>query len=148
MPTDQIILLLNFVSTWFMVGLIWFVQVVHYPLFSKIELQRYTEYQKSHQRLTTWVVGPPMLVEAVTTVLLAYFVPPEVALGSVLLGIGLLFVIWISTAAVQVPCHGKLEQQFDADVHRRLVLSNWIRTLAWSARGGLVCWILVNWKTS
>ena len=147
MNLDQIVLLLNVISTWFMFGLIWFVQVVHYPLFEKVESAHFATYQKYHQRLTTFVVGPPMLVEAFSTILLVYFIPPNVPLGLVLTGIVLLFVIWISTAALQVPCHSKLEKEFDAPVHRRLVVSNWIRTIGWTARGAIVSWMLVSWKT-
>ena len=102
MNLDQIVLLLNVLSTWYMVGLIWFVQIVHYPLFEKVEAAHFPVYQKYHQRLTTFVVGPPMLIEAFSTVLLAYFIPLGVPLWLVLAGIVLLFVIWISTAALQV----------------------------------------------
>ena len=50
----------------------------------------------------------------------------------------LLAVVWISTFAVQVPLHRRLAEGYDAARHRRLVLSNWIRTLAWTARAVLV----------
>lgn len=130
-----------------MVGLIWMVQVVHYPLFAKVGEAKYTDYQKSHQLRTTLVVGPPMLIEAFSTVLLAIYVPTGISLVSIWIGIALVFAIWISTAALQVPCHSKLEQAFEASVHRRLVVSNWVRTVAWSARGALVTgwmWQLLN----
>ena len=50
-------------ATLFMVGVIWFVQVVHYPLFSRAGLEKVSLYSEAHSRLTTYVVGPPMLVE-------------------------------------------------------------------------------------
>jgi hypothetical protein len=50
-------------------------------------------------------------------------------------GICLLAVIWLSTFFAQVPLHARLAKGFDAVTHRRLVLSNWLRTAAWTGRG-------------
>jgi hypothetical protein len=57
------VLLAHLAATLFMAGVIWFVQVVHYPLFSRIGSEKFSLYSKAHSRLTTCVVGPPMLVE-------------------------------------------------------------------------------------
>ena len=134
----NLILILNAASTWYMVGLIWMVQIVHYPLFAKVSETNYREYQLLHQKLTTWVVGPPMLIEAFTTVLLIYYLPRGGTMTGVLVGIGLLAIIWLSTAFLQVPCHTALSNEFDEVVHGRLVSTNWIRTIGWSLRGVLV----------
>ncbi len=142
MTLDILILVLNLVSTWFMVGLIWFVQIVHYPLFDRIGIDQFVEYQRLHQRLTTWVVAGPMLIEAATTGLLVWYAPP-VNIGLVLLAAGLLMIIWVSTALLQVPCHEDLTRGFDARIHRQLVLTNWLRTTCWTLRGLLLCWFLV-----
>ena len=141
MPLDIFILILNLASTWFMVGVIWFVQIVHYPLFGKTGTERFVEYQGSHQRLTTWVVAVPMLAEAATACLLV-FNPPPVNIGLVLLAAGLLIIIWVSTALLQVPCHDELTRGFNAGVHRQLVLTNWLRTICWTLRGILLCWFV------
>jgi hypothetical protein len=45
---------------------------------------------------------------------------------------------WLWTAILQAPIHMKLMQGFDAAVVRRLILSNWLRTLTWTARGVLI----------
>ena len=57
---------------------------------------------------------------------------------------GLLAVIWVSTFLIQVPLHGRLTRGFDATRHSALVRSNWIRTVAWSARGALLAWMLLG----
>ena len=144
MQLSVYVLVTNLIATAYMVGLIWMVQVVHYPLFAKVGTEHYNEYQKSHQILTSLVVGPPMLVELGTAMLLVWLKPVAVPAWSVWLALGLLAVIWASTALLQVPCHEKLTSGFDADVHRRLVATNWIRTIAWSARAGLLTWMLVQ----
>ena len=132
------ILLSQIASTWFMTGLIWFVQVVHYPLFGRVGDSEFVAYEQRHTSLTTWVVGPPMLIEVATAVLLLWFRPSGVSPWQVWLGVGLLAVVWLSTAFQQVPCHNLLSQRFDAPTHERLVTTNWIRTIAWSSRAILV----------
>ena len=121
-----------------MVGLIWFVQIVHYPLFARVGSEGYAAYQAGHMARTGPVVGPLMAVEAVTTAALAL----TRGGGLAWLGAGLLAVIWASTAFLQVPCHARLERSFDAATAARLVRSNWIRTVAWTARGGVALALL------
>lgn len=140
-------LLAHVASTVYMVGLIWFVQVVHYPLMGAIGNSEFEGYEQRHMSLTTWVVAPPMLVEAATAVLLFWLRPTGVSVGFVWAGGILLAIIWLSTALLQVPCHETLSKGFDAIVHRRLVVTNWIRTVAWSLRGLLVLWMVwITWK--
>lgn len=143
MQFSIIILIANLVSTCYMVGLIWMVQVVHYPLFAKVGTENYEQYQISHQSLTTMVVGPPMLVELITAAMLLWYRPPGVPGWLVYTALVLLVVVWASTALIQVPCHEKLTRGFDVAIHSRLVVSNWIRTIGWSVRGVLVTWMLV-----
>jgi hypothetical protein len=118
-------------ATLFMVGLIWFVQVVHYPLFGQVGGAGFSAYHRLHSRNTAWVVGLPMCIELVTAVAVAW------RWGGTwtLVALTLLAIIWISTWLLQVPAHARLEQGFDAATHRRLVNTNWVRTAAWSGRG-------------
>lgn len=144
MQPSIVILLVNFVSTLFMTGLIWFVQIVHYPLFNKVGEAEFRRYQNWHQKLTTLVVGPPMLAEAFSSVGLLYYPPPGISINWILAGVALIFVIWGSTAFLQVPCHGKLLDGFEVAPYRRLVVTNWLRTIAWTTRAGLVTWMVLN----
>lgn len=136
------VFLTHLAATGWMIGLIWFVQVVHYPLFSLVGSAQSVEYARVHQRLTTWVVAPVMLAELVSGAWLLWDRPPAMPLGWVFLGLVLIGIVWVSTAMLQVPCHRKLSKGFDARVHRRLVISNWLRTGAWSARGVMLLTVL------
>lgn len=136
---DQLTALIPMVhagATWFMAGLIWFVQIVHYPLMEAVPASASPAYAKAHQRRTTWVVAPAMLMET-TSALLLLWVPRDQLAGPPLhwIGLSLLALIWISTFTVQVPLHATLAMKFDPAVCHRLVVSNWLRTCAWSARG-------------
>jgi hypothetical protein len=82
-----------------------------------------------------------MLLEAATAMLLFWIRPIGVSTWQLSVGLALLAIIWLSTALVQVPCHGLLEKGFDAAIHRRLVTTNWTRTVAWSLRGLLALWL-------
>jgi hypothetical protein len=137
----RLLFLSHLAATLFMTGVIWFVQIVHYPLFASVESREFPFYEQRHTTLTSWVVGPPMLIEGATAVLLIWLRPTGVPDWSIWSGLGLLGVCWLSTAFIQVPCHEVLSKVFDPVVHQRLVSTNWLRTAAWSLRGGLVLWM-------
>ncbi len=122
-------------ATLYMVGVIWMVQLVHYPLYNKVGREAFPEYEARHNDGMTLVVGPAMLLEAATVVLLALVPNSRVSPAAAWLGAGLLAIIWLSTAFLQVPCHNRLVAGFDQATYERLVHSNWIRTIAWSLRG-------------
>jgi sugar (pentulose or hexulose) kinase len=50
--------------------------------------------------------------------------------------------IWASTFWLQVPQHLRLSEPYDSYAQQLLVQTNWIRTLAWTARGFLLAWAL------
>jgi hypothetical protein len=57
------VLLVHVAAAWAMVGLIWFVQLVHHPLFSAVGSSAFTGYEARHMRRTTWVVAMFMPVD-------------------------------------------------------------------------------------
>ena len=135
------VFLVHLGATLLMVGVIWIVQVVHYPLFVGVGSEGWAAYEAAHQSRITLVVGPLMVAELVTAVWLVLDRPAALPTWAVVLGAGLVVLIWASTAFVQVPLHSALGGAFDAEAHGRLVATNWIRTVAWTARGGLVLWM-------
>ena len=143
-PDILVVLLANAAATMFMVGVIWFVQIVHYPLFSRVGVSGFAAYSGAHSRLTGLVVGPPMLVEAATAVALVIRTPPGISASLAWTGLVLLVAIWLSTALLQSPRHTELGRGFDVPSHRYLVTSNWLRTVLWSLRGLIVLWILAE----
>ena len=102
------VLLANLAATFVMVGIIWFVQIVHYPLFALVGTTGFPAYSAAHSRLTGFVAGPPMLAEAATTVALVLGPPPGVSSWLAVIGLVLLAVIWLSTAVLQAPRHREL----------------------------------------
>lgn len=134
----ELLLLAQMISTLCMTGLIWFVQVVHYPLLQRVGVPGFHEYQDGHQKRTTMVVALPMIVELSATAMIAVQPPAGVSPALAWLGAGLLAVIWTSTVLWQIPLHAALEQGYDASVVRQLVATNWVRTAAWTVRAVVV----------
>lgn len=115
-------------------GIIWFVQVVHYPLFFQVGSGEHPDYHQGHMARTALVIAPIMLVEAITGILLLQFLGIFSQPKWFLAGLGALVLIWLSTFLVQVRYHRKLDHGKDTDAIRNLIGSNWWRTLLWSLR--------------
>lgn len=122
-----------------MTGLIWFVQVVHYPLFGAVGAEAFTRYHALHTTRTTLVVAPLMLTEAACALWLVWARPGPAAW----IGAALVAVVWLATFGLSVPRHEVLSGGFDSGAAEALVATNWVRTLAWTARAGLAVWLLV-----
>lgn len=134
----EIVLLVNFVATAVMTGVIWFVQWVHYPLLAIVPVDRAIETAVEHQRRTGQVLALPMAAEGVTTLWLLFSRPDAVSLVLPWVGAVLLAMALGSTVFLSVPLHSKMATNPTAEVGQRLVVTNWPRTLAWSARA-IVC---------
>ncbi|MFI4897723.1 MAG: hypothetical protein ACIARR_07845 [Phycisphaerales bacterium JB059] len=130
------------VSTCMLAGLIWFVQIVHYPLFAQVGPDVFARYERAHQRRTTLVVAPLMLTELACALSLVFGPPPVAPAWAPPAGLAMVALIWVSTATVQVPLHRRLEHGWSARAHRALVASNWGRTLLWTLRSILAIALL------
>ncbi|MGB8852531.1 MAG: hypothetical protein WCC69_03085 [Pirellulales bacterium] len=143
MTLTEFLLAAQVIASAAMCGLIWFVQVVHYPLFARIEGEVSRAFADDNQARTGRVVIPFMLVEGVTAAVIAWAPPPGVPRWLALAGLMLVIAIWLSTALVQMPLHARLAREgHAADTVATLVRSNWPRTLLWSLRAALAAWML------
>lgn len=133
--TSEVILVVHTAATLVMVGLIWFVQIVHYPLLARFGAETSTSVAEEHQRRTGYVVALPMVVEGVTTLALLADAPSSVWIGWPWIGAVLLAIVLLSTVLLSVPLHARMARAHDERTGRRLVLTNWPRTIGWTARG-------------
>jgi len=135
-------LLVQVASTWAMTGIIWLVQLVQYPSFANVDAGSFEAFHAHHSAGISVLVAPLMIVEALSAFAFLW-VPLRVqSPWQIWLGIGLILIIWASTFLLQMPAHNRLSFGFDEDSWRLLVRSNWLRTLAWSARAALVSYWL------
>ena len=114
-----------------MCGLAWFVQLNHYPLMLAIPVDHFAEYEREHVRRTGWIAAPAMLAELTAGLGLAYLLPHVwYTWGNT----SLLLLLWASTFLIQVPIHRQLQRNGKNEILiRRLVTTNWIRSVAWTA---------------
>jgi hypothetical protein len=127
----------------FLTGLIWFVQVVHYPLFAAVGPDAFAAYHRAHTRRTTLVVAAPMLIEMATSLTLVVRPPMGVDRTLPWVGLTLVVAIWLITALVQVPLHGRLAREGrDLGVIQGLVRSNRVRVLLWTLHAATLAQML------
>jgi hypothetical protein len=131
--------------TLFLVGLIWIIQLVHYPLMAYVDSSRFGEFEKEHCQRIGRVVAPAMLLEGFLSCMVcfqaAFYTSESMPLFFSLAGLVLLGVIWISTFAIQVPIHNRLSKGYSAEHIERLVQTNWIRTIAWTLRSPIAMYL-------
>ncbi len=126
-------LYIHLASSWFMVGLIWLVQLVHYPLMSFVEEARFAAFETEHRQRILFIVGPCMLMQLITAVILWRGSSSKQKLW--LINLALIVCIWLSTFFIQVPLHDALNIRFTEITHQELVNSNWLRTILWTMQG-------------
>jgi hypothetical protein len=137
------LLLLNFALAVYLTGLIWTVQLVHYPGFAFVAPERFAAFHQLHSTRISYVVLVPMVLELGLAVWLAG--QGGVLGAAVWWELALVLLIWAATLLVSVPFHNRLAHGYDHVAIDGLVRTNWIRTLAWTTRSGLLAWLL--WKT-
>lgn len=122
-----------------MTGLIAFVQVVHYPLFLRVDPAGFPEYHTWHTRKTTYVVLLPMLLELISSLGMLFARQPHSPFWLPCAGFAAVTITWLATFLISVPIHERLGSLgYNAPAIRALVLTNWIRFAAWFAHALIV----------
>ncbi|MBM4303946.1 MAG: hypothetical protein FJ112_06430 [Deltaproteobacteria bacterium] len=139
-----IVVLLQIFSTFFLGGLSWFVQWVHYPLFHQVGEADFKQFHKKHVALTNGIICALLPMEIVTTSLTAYYGYPGLTQTEWWLGSLMLILIVLSTFLVQIPLHKKLSEGKSKTAINSLVLSHTFRTMLWSLRALLLGKLMLN----
>lgn len=139
--------LIQLLATIFLCGVIWFVQIIHYPLFRNIGPIEFTGYHRNYVARIKYIVIPAMLTELVCAFALPIMAPSLWSTPTYQISLGILVIIWLSTFFLQAPLHEILRREFHRHEHRLLVQTNWVRTLGWSLRAILLTWLFLDWLT-
>ena len=126
----ELLFKINFISTSVMVGVIWVIQLLHYPSFHFISEKKYIEFQHFHMQRISFIVIPVMLIELASALLLSYFFRSSLTI----ILLALLLGIWGITFIFFTNMHQKLTNGFDPSIVDKLVKINWSRTALWSLR--------------
>ena len=135
---QQLVIQLHLFATLLMTGVVWFVQLVHYPSFRFVANEKGPEAVRFHQRYTSMLVIPLMLVEMGTAILLMLSSWVTQYGNYLLINLALLFLIWSVTFLRMFPIHRRLNQNMNEETISSLISTNWIRALLWTARAVLL----------
>lgn len=124
---------LNLALAAYMAGVIWVVQVVHYPLMAQVPEPQWPAYEAAHRTRITVVVLVPMVAQLVVGALLVAD-PPKDETGLAVVSLALAATNFAATAAIFGPLHERMSQRHDPALVQRLVTLNWGRTAAWTAQ--------------
>ena len=132
MLPNNFVLLGHLIFTSIMTGVIWVIQIVHYPSFHFIEKELYTAFQKFHMNKISIIVIPIMLAELITGMML--FLDKSSKSPFLIISFVILVLIWLITGVFFSKAHNELITGYQELVVNQLVVMNWIRTLLWTLR--------------
>lgn len=134
MDLDQV-RYIEWLITALMVGIVWYTQVIQYPLFHIVPPDRFVDFHSEYTQKAGWLIGPLMVLELGFGILKMKLLPPKLRRKwTNWIPLFLLSVIWLSTFLVQVPLHGVLVEKKTDEVIHLLIWSNWVRTILWSLK--------------
>ncbi len=147
----RVLVVAHCVASCFMVGMIWTVHLLHYPLFEYVGEDTYVRFQQEHVDRIGSLLLVPWLTEGVTLLALiglAFFGGRrDLRMPTVINALSMAVVLVIS-GFWSAPAHGDLSDGFDPVVHDRLMNANLVRTLAWTVCGAMSIWTLIRiWKS-
>jgi len=132
MLLNNFVLISHLIFTSIMTGVIWVIQIVHYPSFHFIEKELYTAFQKFHMNKISIIVIPIMLAELITGMML--FLDKSSKSSFLIISFLILILIWLITGVFFSKAHNELITGYQELVVNQLIAMNWIRTLLWTLR--------------
>jgi hypothetical protein len=131
----ELLHLLNLIVAGYLCGLIWFVQLVHYPLMRYVNESDWPRFHAAHTSRTTVAVAWAILADLGLGMALVWSGPNAWTIVALAMSV----VALISTFGIQVPLHQRLRDVRSTRSIEMLTSTNWIRTAAWTLRLGLLC---------
>ena len=131
------IIYLNVLFNVYLIAISIIVQFIVYPSFNKI-LESFTEYHGRYKKKIFWIVGPVMILEILTSLLMIlnefdiYLIPGLIVL-----------LLWMLTFIYIVPLHKQLSKEFQTNKHIKLLKLNFVRTILWALKFFVLIIILI-----
>jgi hypothetical protein len=118
--------LISFALVFYGTGASFVESFVNYPTWRLIGANEFRAY---HQALSPLVIGYmviPMLITTILTILLLWFRPTPIPRWAIRLAVVLQLIIWVSTAAIQLPIQVQLSRDgLSLPLIERLIFTNW-----------------------
>ena len=132
-------LILHIFGTFFLTGLIWVIQLVHYPAFRFVEASQFISFEKLHTHRISLIVIPLMFTELLSGIYLVFSREAPLYLKY---SFALVILIWASTFFLSVPLHTKLSLGKNLDTINKLIATNWPRTVLWTLRSSIIIFLI------
>ena len=144
---SRTLLVIHVAATLFMVGLIWTIHYVHYPLFAYVGESTYASFQAAHVERIGKLLFVPWLIEGITLIgvlALAFLGTHKVLRVPAVINGAAMAVVLVISGFWSAPAHAKLADGFDTSIHDQLMTVNLIRTLAWTVCGICAMWMVLS----
>lgn len=129
------------IISWLLVGLIWVIQLVHYPAFEFISTDNFLAFHDHHTSAITVIVMPLMLGELG----LGFYLARQYEWSFIwLIPLIMVLFVWLSTFLIQVPIHNQLGLGKDTTLIQKLVQTNWIRTILWTIKAIWISYYFIH----
>ncbi|WP_375417303.1 hypothetical protein [uncultured Hymenobacter sp.] len=138
----KLLLLFNFGLAAVLTGLIWTIQLVHYPSFGLVGKAEFIRFHAAHTARMGYLVAPLMVLELGLSLWLAGAARHSALAGPAAWALALVGLIWAVTFFISVPFHNRLAAGFDYIAIDGLTRTNWLRTLAWTTRLLVLGWVV------
>jgi hypothetical protein len=140
---ESVLLYVHAFATWMMIGLIFFVQVVYFPLYKRLK-DKFTPYDVKDIKHMGMLVAPVFFFEFLSAVILVFYKYHD-STYRILSFVNLLMLvsIWVVNYYLQVKRYGVKTLLFLDKMHHFLLTSNWYRTCVWFLRGLVVLAMLL-----
>ena len=144
---SRTLLVIHLAATLFMVGLIWTIHYVHYPLFAYVGESTYASFQAAHVERIGKLLFVPWLIEGITLIgvlALAFLGTHKVLRVPAVINGAAMAVVLVISGFWSAPAHATLADGFDTSIHDQLMTVNLIRTLAWTVCGICAIWMVLS----
>ena len=132
------ILLANLAPALFLAGIAWFLEIVQLPLVR--DAADFPRYIRAHRFRNTLLMALPMAVELAASILLW---SNWRGMAATLL-LALVLAIWLATFMGVIPGFHRLTRGYDQMAVNRLIAWNGVRAVCWTARSGVLLYIVAR----
>lgn len=137
------ILIIQAITAYAMLGIVFYMQLIHYPLYLKIK-QGFERYERAHVKRSAYLIGPLMLVELLTAFGLVTYASSDFVTRLSVFNLILIIATWIVTFLLSMPQHQRLSAHRSEKKIHQLINSNWLRSLFTLARAVLITFLIVG----
>lgn len=141
----SLILIFQILSCVSLLGLLWFIQLIHYPLLNRIK-EGFVQYERESLKRATYLTGPLMVFDFVLSLFLIAYENTDILIFFACIHLVLGILYWLWTFLFQLQRHQKLTVGYSKKALGKLITSSWFRLIIWTIKS-LVLLVIVYYNT-